>query len=162
MSTDEKLALASLFGPGIEGMTSHTPHAQHLGIAVVETGPRFAVVRLPYQDRLVGDPRRKVVFGGAITTLLDHGAGLAVACALEELCAIATIDLRVDYLRAAEPGRDLYARLDCYRVTRSVAFVRGVAWDRHPEDPFASCLGTFMLGANTAGVPFSHIVQPKP
>ncbi|GIW45281.1 MAG: hypothetical protein KatS3mg077_2563 [Candidatus Binatia bacterium] len=149
-----RYALESLFGPGVEGMVKHTPHAEHLGIRVVEIGPRYAVMMLPYRPELVGDPARGVVFGGVITTLIDHASGLAVACALPELVAIATIDLRVDYLRAAAPGKDLYVRSECYRNTKSVAFVRAHAWDERAEDPFAFCVATFMLGANRAGSPF--------
>ena len=148
MSAKDQYALGSLFGPGREDMTSYTPHAQYLGMKVVETGPGLAVLRLPYREELIGDPVRKVVFGGAITALLDHGCGLVVACALDTLRSIATVDLRVDYLRAATPGLDLFARSECYRVTRAVAFVRATAYDRDPGDPFASCLGAFMLGAN--------------
>ena len=159
MSGERRYALGFLFGPGTPDMVSFTPHAQRLGIAVVETGPCFAVVRLPYRTELIGDPGRRVIFGGAITTLLDHASGLAIACSLEDLCAIATIDLRVDYLRAAAPGLDLQARVECYRVTRSVAFVRGTAWDRSPDDPFASCVGSFMLGGNPAGSPFTRLVD---
>ena|SRR5215475_8829884 len=151
-------ALEALFGPGHEAMVVHVPHARHLGIRVIETGPGVAVCLLPYREELIGDPVRRVVFGGAITTLIDHASGLAVACALEELSAIATIDLRVDYLRSAVPGRDLYARSECYRVTRNVAFVRAVAYEESPDDPFAGCLGTFMLGANLSDSPFERLV----
>ena len=87
-----RYALESLFGPGREGMTSHTPHAAYLGIRVVETGPAFAVCAVPFREELIGDPRRRVIFGGAITTLIDHASGLAVACAVAELTSIATID----------------------------------------------------------------------
>ncbi len=159
MSPIQRYALASLFGPGREDMTSYTPHARHLGMKVVETGPGCAVIMLPYRKELIGDPVRKVVFGGAITTLLDHASGLAVACALDVLRAIATVDLRVDYVRAAAPGLDLYARVECYKVTRNVAFVRGIAYERSPDDPFASCLGTFMLGANRTINAFQRLVR---
>jgi len=152
-------ALGALFGPGREDMTSYTPHARYLGMKVVETGPGFAVIMLPYRAELIGDPVRKVVFGGAITTLLDHASGLAVACALETLRAIATVDLRVDYLRAATPGLDLYARVECYKVTRNIAFVRGIAYERGPDDPFASCVGTMMVGANRATSGFARMMQ---
>jgi len=154
----KRYALQALFGPGHQEMVGGVPHARHLGIRAVETGPGFAVCMLPYRDELIGDPARRVVFGGAITTLIDHTAGLAVACALEELTAIATIDLRVDYLRAATPGRDLFARCECYRTTRNVAFVRAVAYEQSADDPFASCLGTFMLGANRSDAPFAGLV----
>jgi uncharacterized protein (TIGR00369 family) len=159
MSASQQYALGSLFGPGREDMTSYTPHAHHLGMKVVETGPGFAVIKLPYRLELIGDPVRKVVFGGVITTLLDHASGLAVACALEVLRAIATVDLRVDYVRAAAPGLDLYARVDCYKVTRNVAFIRGIAYEHGPDDPFASCLGTFMLGANRSRSGFERLVR---
>jgi uncharacterized protein (TIGR00369 family) len=162
MSSTREYALGALFGPGREDMTSYTPHARLLGIKVVETGPGLAVIMLPYRPELVGDPVRGVVFGGAITTLLDHASGLAVACALDTLRAIATVDLRVDYLRAAAPSVDLYARVECYKVTRRVAFIRGVAYERSPDDPFASCLGTFMLGANRAQTAFEQLVEKGP
>lgn len=154
MSEQVRYALASVFGPGHEAMVQYTPHANYLGIRVVETGPCYAIMKLPYRPELVGDPVRGVVFGGVITTLIDHASGLAVACALEELTAIATIDLRIDYLRAARAGSDLWARSECYRRTKNVAFVRAIAWDSEPSEPFATCLATFMLGANRAGSPF--------
>ncbi len=156
MSDDRRYALSAVFGPALPEMVSnYTPHARRLRIQVVETGPGFAVLTLPFHEELIGDPSRGVVFGGVITTLIDQASGLAVACALEELLAIATVDLRVDYLRAARPGQNLFARAECYRVTRNIAFVRASAYERAPDDPFASCLGTFMIGANNAGTPFS-------
>ena len=154
-----RYAMQSLFGPAQEGMVSHTPHAAHLGLRVVETGPGFGVCALPFREELIGDPRRRVIFGGAITTLIDHASGLAVACAVEELTAIATIDLRVDYLRAAEPDVELYARSECYRLTHNVAFVRAVAWERRADDPFASALATFMLGAHRSHTGFERLVR---
>jgi uncharacterized protein (TIGR00369 family) len=159
MSAAKQYALGALFGPGRDEMVSYTPHAQHLGMRVVEIGAGFAICRLPYREEIIGDPQRRVVFGGAITTLLDHASGIAVACSLEELVPVATIDLRVDYLRAAAPGLDLYARADCYRVTRNVAFVRAVAYDRDPAAPFAGCMGAFMLGANRSGAPMAQLLQ---
>jgi len=39
--------------------------------------------------------------------------------------AIATLDLRIDYMRAATPGRDLLARCKVTRRTRTIVFVSG-------------------------------------
>jgi acyl-coenzyme A thioesterase PaaI-like protein len=61
----------------------------------------------------------------------------------------ATLDLRVDYLRPAASGRTVIGRGECYRVTRSVAFVRGIAHDGDAADPVANVAGTFMF----TGVP---------
>lgn len=148
MADAPRYALESLFGPGRPGFTEHIPHCKRIGMGVVHTGPREATVRLPWRDELVGDPQRGVVFGGVITTLLDHASGLAVACSLEELKPIATLDLRINYLRAAQPKHDLMGRVECYKVTRHVAFVRGAAWDASQDDPFATVVATMMIGAH--------------
>lgn len=157
MTTERRYAMAALFGPTKYDIGQFTPHAGRLRMQVVDSGPGYATLTLPYHEELIGDRTRNVVFGGVITTLIDQASGLAVACAMEEMSAIATIDLRVDYLRAAEPGRDLFARAECYKLTRNVAFVRATAWDDDPGDPFAGCLGTFMIGANSGGSPFGAL-----
>lgn len=148
MPNPPKYALQAIFGPGLENMLHHTPHANRLRMQVISTAAGVAVVTLPFAPELVGDPGRGVVFGGVITTLLDQASGLAVACSMEDLKPIATVDLRVDYLRAAHPGSDLFARTECYKLTRNVAFVRGIAWDHDEAEPFATSLGTFMIGSS--------------
>jgi uncharacterized protein (TIGR00369 family) len=161
MADEPRYALAGLFGTGRSELVSHTPHCRLLGIEVVAVGPRQATLRLPYREELVGDPLRKVVFGGVITTLLDHASGLAVFCSLSELSAIATLDLRIDYLRAAEPGRDLYGRAECYKLGSQVAFVRGTAWDRTPDEPFANVIATMMVGANASLNPMARMIRER-
>src|SRR6516225_751396 len=118
---------------------------------------RYALEMLfgPGRPEMVGHVPHARVLG---IRALETGSGLAVACALEELISIATIDLRVDYLRAASPGLDLHARSECYRVTRNVAFVRAVAYEHTADDPFAACLGTFILGANRSDSPFERML----
>jgi uncharacterized protein (TIGR00369 family) len=162
MDPSRRYALGSMFGTTRVDLGNFTPFAGRLRMFVVETGPGLATLTLPWHEDLVGDPARGVVFGGVITALIDQASGMAVACAMEELTAIATIDLRVDYLRAAKPQLDLYARAEVYKLTRHVAFVRATAWDADRDDPFAGCLGTFMLGANAGGSPFGLQAGAKP
>jgi len=76
---------------------------------------------------------------------LDHACGQAVMAALGQPQPVATLDLRIDYMRAAEPGLDIMARAHCYKITHSVAFVRASAFDRDPEDPVATAQAAFML-----------------
>ena len=96
---------------------------------------------------MVGDPDTGVLSGGLVTTLLDHVGGLAVWVALDAFKPIATLDLRVDYMRAAEPGRDLIAEARCYRLTRSIAFVRAWAFEDSPDDPVAAAQAAYILPA---------------
>jgi uncharacterized protein (TIGR00369 family) len=106
---------------------------------------------------LVGDPTTGVLHGGVVTTLLDSTAGAAVFSALSGPVPtpIATLDLRIDYLRPSTPHAPLYARVECYKLTHHVAFARGVAYNLDPSDPVASMSATFML--RTQALP-----HPKP
>ena len=104
-----------------------------------------ATITIPYDEKLVGDPETGVVHGGVVTTLLDTGCGIAAISRTGLMGGIATLDLRIDYMRPAKPGLSLTARCECYRVTRSVAFARGFAYDDDPADPVATAAGAFMI-----------------
>jgi uncharacterized protein (TIGR00369 family) len=81
---------------------------------------------------------------GPILALMDTATSCAVWRKLGVLVLHATLDLRIDYLRPATPGRTVIGRGECYRITRSIAFVRGHAHDGDPADPLAHVAGTFM------------------
>jgi len=86
-----------------------------------------------------------VLHGGVVTTLLDSTGGAAVLSAVASPVALATLDLRIDYLRPSAPGRALFARAECYKQTKHIAFTRGVAYDSHESDPVAAMAATYML-----------------
>ena len=129
----------------VRGFSELVPHNKALGIAIIEMTPERTVFRLPYDLRLVGNADTGVLHGGPITALLDAASGASVFAALTAWVPIATLDLRIDYLRPAEPPRDVLARATCYRMTRNVAFTRAVAYHDDPDDPIASAVGTFMI-----------------
>lgn len=131
---------------------SRVPHARALGMSSVAYRDGHAVVRVPWAEHLVGDPDTGVLHGGVITAVLDNASGMAVRREglPPEAQAIATLDLRIDYMRPARPRRDLIVQADCTRMTRNIAFVRAVAHDGDPEDPVAMSTATFMLAANRA------------
>lgn len=104
-----------------------------------------AVMRLPWRADLVGNPVRGVLHGGAITALVDACSGASVFFALPKVVPIATLDLRIDYLKPATPHLAVTARAECYRVGRNVAFTRAIAYHDDPNDPIASSAGTFMI-----------------
>ena len=155
----EKYAAEELFGENRDEFVQWVPHCAEIGMRCLSVGPRTATMIVPYRDELVGDPERGVVFGGVITTLLDQAGGAATLCSLTEIAPIATIDLRIDYLRAAEPGCDLTGSAECYKRTRSVAFVRGRAWDRSEDDPFAHFIATYMLGSSAGEHPLRSLTE---
>lgn len=119
-------------------------HPAALGLQYVAQGSDWCELRLPYQDALVGDPARGLIASGAIIAALDMAAGLAIWIRTAEFRPTATIDMRIDYLRPAAPGRDIFARVECYRLTRRVAFVRGEAHDGDADNPVAHVAASFM------------------
>ena len=123
------------------------PHSNALGMKLDELDNGVAVIRLPYDERIVGDPDTGVIHGGAISAVMDTCCGAAVMCHPEVKGMTATIDLRIDYLRSAKPGDNIETRAECFHVTRSVAFVRAIAKDSDTENPIAMATGTFMVGS---------------
>ena len=126
-------------------LASGAAHTHALGFVFDRLEGDRVLIRAPWREDLVGDPDTGVLAGGLVTALLDHVGGLAVWIALDRFEPIATLDLRVDYMRAAEPRRDLIAEARCYRLTRSIAFVRAWAFEAGPEDPVAAAQAAYML-----------------
>jgi uncharacterized protein (TIGR00369 family) len=121
------------------------PHNRALGMEVIAMAHAEVVFRLPYDSKLVGNPDTGTLHGGAITALLDGASGAAVFAALTDFVPIATLDLRIDYLRPAEPNQAVIAKANCYKLTRNVAFTRAVAYHDDIDDPIAHAVGTFMI-----------------
>jgi uncharacterized protein (TIGR00369 family) len=121
------------------------PHNQALGISIIELVEGSAKMLLPYQDKMIGNPETGVIHGGAISSLMDACCGAAVFMKLEDLPRIATLDLRIDYLKPATPPLGVTAHATCYKCTRNVAFVRCIAYHEDPDDPIASAAGAFAL-----------------
>lgn len=123
------------------------PHAAALGFTVDVGEDGDVIVSIPYDKRLIGDPSTGVIHGGVVTTLLDSGCGLATLLKLGGKIPVATLDLRIDYMRPSKPGAAIRAACECYHLTRSVAFCRGVAFDEDRSDPVAAAAAAFMFTA---------------
>ncbi len=121
------------------------PFSKALKMSLDEIGDGLAVISMPYDKGLMGDPRTGVIHGGAVSALMDTCGGAAVISHPEALSATATLDLRIDYMRPATPGDKITARAHCYHVTRSVAFVRAEAFDADETRPVAAATGAFTV-----------------
>jgi uncharacterized protein (TIGR00369 family) len=133
-----------------------TPYAAAIGMHLAELPDGTPAMRLPYSQQLIGDPDTGVLHGGVITALLDQTAGMVARPDDPggEETAIATLDLRIDYMGPATPGEDLWATGECYKRTRNIAFIRAWAFHETKEDPVATCVAAFMMGTpNTPRAP---------
>lgn len=119
-------------------------HNGWLGMLYREHGADWVELELPWRSDLVGEDDRAVLASGPIVSLMDMASGLAIWTRTGSFQPIATLDLRVDYTRAAAPRASVFGRATCYRITRSAAFVHGVAHDGDPADPVARMQGVFM------------------
>lgn len=134
----------------IDRFMSAVPHLEALGIRFREAGPDWAELHMPYAPQLVAYPETGVIASGTIFSLMDTAAGLSVLMKRGRMEPHATLDLRCDYLRPAEPGKTVIGRVECYKLTRRIAFVRGIAHDGDPGHPVAHVVGTFMFTSSDA------------
>jgi uncharacterized protein (TIGR00369 family) len=120
-------------------------HNALIGSRYVAHGPDWVELELPYRQDLVGDAGTGIVASGPIISLMDMATSMAIWIKSGMFRPQATLDLRVDYLRPATPGKAVIGRGECYKLTRSIGFVRGEAHDGDPAHPIAHVAGTFMF-----------------
>ena len=135
--TSARLAAAQAFSDRI-------PHSKDLGMRMVEIGAGRAVIEMPYDPRLIGDPATGVIHGGAVSSLMDSCGGAAVMSHPRGGLATASLGLRIDYMRPATPHKPVVAEAVCFHMTRSVGFVRAEA-RQEGEGIVATATGTFTV-----------------
>ena len=132
-----------------KGFFGNIPHSKQLGMETVSLERNRAIFRIPFAESLVGDLANGIIHGGVILSLMDSVGGMATFCALPAMESIATLDLRVDFLKPALAGQGIEAAAECYKLTNTVAFIRGVAYQTDINDPVASCVATFMRASSS-------------
>jgi uncharacterized protein (TIGR00369 family) len=142
--TDSETPPARAFDPKLLFGGRFGGHGGRLGIVYHDHGDDWAELALPWHADLVGDEASGIIASGPILALMDMATSVGVWLKLDAFKGHATLDLRIDYLRPARPGNTVIGRGECYRITRSIAFVRGQAHDGDPNDPLAHVAGTFM------------------
>ncbi len=126
-------------------MLNGSPHMAAVKLELLAMDETGIVGKMPHRPEFVGDPDTGVVHGGVVTVLLDSLSGMCILPTLDEMMTIATLDLRIDYLKPAAPRLDIFARVHCYKTTRNIAFTRGIAYQNDIDDPIAHATGSFML-----------------
>lgn len=127
------------------GFVTGTPYSRELRMELVSASATGCVIRLPFQERLVGNPALGTMHEGVMTALLDFCCGMSLLVYLPKPRSVATLDLRLDHLRQATRGRDLYAHAYCHSKTEALAHMRGCVYHDSPDEPIAASVGNFML-----------------
>jgi uncharacterized protein (TIGR00369 family) len=137
--------MSSGFDPAELLAAAKAGHIVALGLRFVAQGPDWCEFAIDYDRRLVSDAGSGILASGPIMSLMDTAGGFAVWTRRGAFLPQATLDLRLDYLRPSRPGQTVIGRVECYRLTRRIAFVRGVAHDGDIAHPIAHLTGTYML-----------------
>ena len=83
----------------------------------------------------------------SVLRLIDTASGGSVWMKLGHFVPIVTLDLRLDYMRPAVKGETVIAHCECVKLTRQIAFVRGIAHGGDEARPIAQSAATFMLSS---------------
>ena len=141
---------------------ARAPHMREIGLQVTAMAAARGTMSLPARPEWVGDPGRGLLHTGVLTVLADSTCGLAVGAALAQRAPYATLDLRMDWLRPAGPDHDIHCEAHCYRISRSVAFVRGEVWQADRAQPIATVQATFMLATPAGTQRASQLAETPP
>lgn len=118
----------------------------HMALEIEEISTEGVQVRMPFNPDFCVDADRTLLHGGILTALLDSVFGLANFVVIEGVSTMATLDLRVDYLRPAHSRADVIVRAHCFRKTRHIAFNSGSIWfDGHEDAEIARGAASFAL-----------------
>ena len=134
------------------------PYNQLLGLKINWSENGEVQIRLPWHDKLMGNPFQKILHGGVTASILDTVGGLsAVLYAIKNIDNISladfqrsmpnagtTIDMRIDYLRPGK-GQEFIATAEVIRKGKKVAVLR---MELHNElgDHIAFGTGTYLVG----------------
>lgn len=131
--------------PPVDQMVPGAPFHRDTGIRYADHGENWMSLVLDYDPSLDGYGEPGVISGGAVFTLMDASSGMAVMMTRKMLAPMATLDLRLDYLRPANAGEAIRSRVECYRLTRRFGFTRGIAYNEDPNHPIAHASGIFIF-----------------
>ena len=145
--SDSTASVHSGFGDSVAAAVHSLPHNVALGFEIVSVERGRCVFALQHRDEFVGNSDTGILHGGVITSLIDVASGTAVYAMVPTGTSVATLDMRIDYLKPAEPGRRILAEAEVYKMTKNVAFVRAGAYQDAATNRIAHCAASFMVGS---------------
>lgn len=124
----------------VEELITRGPYHQWLGLKVMTVGDGSIELKATWREEWVVNPERRYTHGGVLAALIDLAADWAMVKRAGR--GVPTIDLRVDYHRAAMPG-DLIARGTVIRWGRQFSTAEAQVFDTDGK-LLASGRGTYL------------------
>lgn len=125
------------------------PFNKLLGMQLVEIRDGFALIKIPFNQDLIGDPRAQALHGGLISASMDTVGGAAAMTTLVSFeDKISTIDIRVDYLRPGK-AQDLFVEGEIARSGNRIVVTRMIAYQEDINQPIAEGKGVYNVKRKT-------------
>jgi len=124
----------------VQEMILRGPYHQWLGLKVIALGEDSIELKASWREEWVVNRERRYTHGGVLAALVDLAADWAMVRRAGR--GVPTIDLRVDYHRAAMQG-DLTARGKVVRFGRQISTAEAQIFDQDGK-LVASGRGTYM------------------
>lgn len=126
-----------------ETILEQIPFAQFLGVKMELAGNELTL-KLPYEDRLIGNPVLPALHGGVIGAFMEMTAMAQLAFSENFTHMPKPINVSVQYLRSGK-AMDTFARARLNRVGRTIANVDVIAWQDNKDMPIATLQSHFLL-----------------
>jgi uncharacterized protein (TIGR00369 family) len=111
----------------LQQLITRGPFNQWLGFRIVKSDSEGLEVTATWREEWVVNPERRYTHGGILAAIIDTIADYVIAAELGR--PVPTIDLRVDYHRAAMPG-DLTAKARIVRMGGQYATAEAYVYDK--------------------------------
>lgn len=118
------------------------PHCKALGLAYEGVEDGGIVLSVPWQEALMGADG--AMHGGPLATLVDVACAVAVTAWLPQYEALATLDMRLDFVRSVQPHKPIFAKAVCETVTGQIAYVRAECYQEGEPEPVMLCTAAFI------------------
>jgi len=130
----------------LQQLITRGPFNRWLNFTVVKANADGIEVKAAWREEWVVNPERRYTHGGILAAIIDVAADYAIAAHLGR--PVPTIDLRVDYHKAAMPG-DLTARARVVRMGSLYSTAEAQLYDKDGE-LVASGRGTYFTASPKA------------
>lgn len=111
----------------LQRLISRGPFNQWLNFTVLKAGEDGVEIKAAWRDEWVVHPERRYTHGGILAAIIDVAADYAIAARLGR--PVPTIDIRVDYHKAAMPG-DLTAKARVVRMGSQFSTAEAYLYDQ--------------------------------
>jgi uncharacterized protein (TIGR00369 family) len=120
--SEEKVTIEKL-----QQLISRGPFNQWLNFTVIRSDDAGIEVKAGWREEWVVNPERRYTHGGILAAIVDVAADYAIAAKLGR--PVPTIDIRVDYHKAAMPG-DLIAKAKIVRSGSQYSTAEAYVYDK--------------------------------